>query len=191
MSRLRRFASLAAVAVAVLSVSVAGPASAETTDARAAFSKQARAAGLNQVDAKALQAKVDRYLARHDGRQVAANEIALADGATLTVTVPGEQYVRELSAPAGNRAAAQWECDEEYFCMYRQTLGMGDRLALYYCQDYALRDWTGEGSYYNLQTRGTQALMKNQNRTVIHVTPGAPYGNPSYDWTPVWYVRPC
>ncbi|MEV0227131.1 hypothetical protein [Streptomyces sp. NPDC050704] len=191
MSLLKRYASLAAAAVAVLSVGLAVPASAESTHARAAFGEQARTAGLSRDDADALQSKVDRYLARHDGRQVAANEIALADGATLTVTVPGERYVRELSTSAGSRAVAQWECDQEYFCMYRQQLGMGDRLALYYCQDYALQDWTGEGSYYNLQTRGTQALMKNQNRTVIDVTPGAPYGNPSYDWTPVWYVRPC
>ncbi|MFE5812991.1 peptidase inhibitor family I36 protein [Streptomyces sp. NPDC056479] len=192
MSKMKRYASLAAAAVAVLSVGFAGPASAETTRTQAAFGEQARAAGLSRDDAKALQTKVDRYLARHDGRQVAANEIVLAEGATLTVTVPGEKYVRELSTSAGSRAAAaQWECADEYFCMYRQQLGMGDRLALYYCQDYALQDWTGEGSYYNLQTRGTQALLKNQNRTVIHVTPGAPYGNPSYDWTPVWYVRPC
>ncbi|NNN34748.1 hypothetical protein HLK59_31185 [Streptomyces sp. S3(2020)] len=56
--------------------------------------------------------------------------------------------MRELGTSAGSRAAAQWECD----------------------QDYAL---------------------KNHNRTVIHVAPGAPYGNPSYDWTPVWYVGPC
>ncbi|MGW0746499.1 peptidase inhibitor family I36 protein [Streptomyces sp. NPDC002817] len=191
MSLLKRYAALAAAAVAVLSVGLAVPASAETTHTQAAFGEQARAAGLGRDDAEALQAKVDRYLAHHDGRQVAANEIALADGARLTVTVPGEKYVRELSTSAGTRAAAQWECDQDYFCMYRQQLGMGDRLALYYCQDYALQDWTGEGSYYNLQTRGTQALLKNQNRTVIHTTPAAPYGNPSYDWTPVWYVRPC
>ncbi|MFD3842932.1 hypothetical protein ACFWWC_42955 [Streptomyces sp. NPDC058642] len=191
MSLLKRYASLAAAVVAVLSVGLAVPASAETTRTQAAFGEQARAAGLSQDDAKALQTKVDRYLARHHGRQVAANEIALGDGATLTVTVPGEKYVRELSTSAGTRAAAQWECDQDYFCMYRQQLGMGDRLALYYCQDYALQDWTGEGSYYNLQTRGTQAQFKNRNRTVIHTTPAAPYGDPSYDWTPVWFVRPC
>ncbi|MFF4274249.1 peptidase inhibitor family I36 protein [Streptomyces sp. NPDC001536] len=191
MSLVKRYASLVAAAVAAVSVGLAVPASAEAAPARSAFGEQVRAAGLSRDDADALQTKVDRYLARHDGRQVAANEIALGDGATLTVTVPGERYVRDLGTSAESRAAAQWECDQEYFCMYREQLGMGDRLALYYCQDYALQDWTGEGSYYNLQTRGTQALLKNKNRTVIHVTPGAPYGNPSYDWTPVWYVRPC
>jgi hypothetical protein len=192
MSILKRYASLAAAAVAVLSVSLAGPASAETTHSKAAFGAQARAAGLSQDAARSLQAKVDHYLARHHGRQVAANEIALADGATLTVTVPGEKRVRDLSKPTGSRAAtAQWECSQDYFCMYRDVLGLGDRLALYHCQDYALQDWTGDGSYYNLQTRGTQALFKNQNRTVIDVTPAAPFSNASYDWTPVWFVRPC
>lgn len=54
--------------------------------------------------------------------------------------------------------------------MYRQELGMGDRLSLYFCQEYALQDWTGRGSYYNLQTCGTRALLKDQNRTVIDIT---------------------
>jgi hypothetical protein len=191
MSTLKRYTSLAAAAVAVLSMGLAGPASAQPTHTQGAFAEQARTAGLGRGDAEALQTKVDRYLARHDGRQVAANEIALADGAVLTVTVPGEKYVRELNTSAKSRAAAQWDCDQDYFCMYRQELGMGDRLSLYFCQDYALQDWTGRGSYYNLQTRGTQALMKNQNRTVIEPTPAAPFSNASYDWTPVWYVRPC
>ncbi|MDN3027902.1 hypothetical protein [Streptomyces sp. S.PB5] len=191
MSMLKRCASLAVAAVSVLVVGLAGPASAETAGSRAAFGEQARAAGLGSVDAKALQAKVDRYLARHDGRQIAANEIALPGGAKLTVTVPGEKYVRVLGTSAGSRAAAQWECDQEYFCMYREMLGMGDRLALYYCQDYALQDWTDYGSYYNLQTPGTQARMKDRNRTVIDTTPPAPFGHSSYDWTPVWFVRPC
>ncbi|MFJ8593502.1 hypothetical protein [Streptomyces sp. NPDC093598] len=191
MSILKRYASLAAVAAALLTVGLAGPASAETTRPQTAFDGQARAAGLSRDTADALQAKVDRYLTRQDGRQVSANEILLADGARLTVTVPGEKYVRELSTPAASRAAAQWECDYEYFCMYRQQLGMGDRLALFHCQDHALQNWTGYGSYYNNQTRGTQALFKNQNRTVIDVTLGAPFSVASYDWTPVWYVRPC
>jgi len=191
MSITKRCASLAAAVVAVLSVGVAGPASADTTHTPAAFAQQARAAGLSRADADALQTKVDRYLARHDGRQIAANKIDLGDGATLTVTVPGEKRVRDLNTSTTSRAAAQWECRQEYFCMYRDVLGLGDRLDLYYCQDYALQDWTGDGSYYNLQTRDTRALMKDRNRTVIDITPGAPYGNPSYDWTPVWYVRPC
>ena len=191
MSRLKRYASLAAAVAALLTVGLAGPASAETTHTRAAFDEQARAAGLSRDKAGALQAKVDHYLSRQDGRQVSPNEIVLADGARLTVTVPGEKYVRELGTPAASRTAAQWECDYEYFCMFRQTLGMGDRLALFHCQDYALQDWTGDGSYYNNQTRGTRALFKNQNRTVIDVTLGAPFSVASYDWTPVWYVRPC
>ncbi|MEU3937362.1 peptidase inhibitor family I36 protein [Streptomyces sp. NPDC029044] len=191
MSILKRYASLAVAALALSAVGLTGPASADTARTPAAFDKQARAAGLSRDDADALQAKVDRYLARQDGRQVSANEIALADGAKLTVTVPGERYVRDLSAPTARRAAAQWECDYTYFCMFRQTLGMGDRLALYHCQDHALQNWTGEGSYYNNQTPGTRAVFKNRNRNVIHTTPDAPFSVASYDWTPVWFVRPC
>ncbi|MFF7139435.1 hypothetical protein ACFZBZ_44990 [Streptomyces sp. NPDC008196] len=188
---LKRCASTVAAAFIVLAVGLTGPASAGTAQGEARFDGQARAAGLTVGQTEALQAKMDRYLARHGGQQVAANEIRLTDGATLTVTVPGEAYVRDMAAPAGTRSAAQWECDYEYFCMYRETLGMGDRLALYYCQDYALNNWVGEGSYYNNQTRGTQAQFKDQNRTVIHTTLGAPWSMASFDWTPVWYVKPC
>ncbi|MFJ4244813.1 hypothetical protein ACIP17_29920 [Streptomyces iakyrus] len=193
MSILKRYASLAAVALALLSVGWAGSASAGTAPTSAVFDEQASAAGLSRDEADALQAKVDRYLARQDGRQVSANEIVLADGARLTVTVPGERYVREMntSATTASRSAAQWECDYTYFCMFRQTLGMGDRLALYHCQDYALQNWTGEGSYYNNQTPGTRAVFKNQNRNVIDTTLAAPFSVASYDWTPVWFVRPC
>ncbi|MFE0476355.1 hypothetical protein ACFW2V_32665 [Streptomyces sp. NPDC058947] len=191
MSGLKRYASLAAAAVALLTAGLAGPAAAQTTQAPGVFEVQARAAGLSSAGADALQAKVDRYLARHGGRQVAANEIVRADGATLTVTVPGEKSVRDLRTTAGTRAATQWECDYGYFCMYRQQLGLGDRLAFYHCQDYALQYWTGYGSYYNHQTPGTRALFKGQNRNVIFTTPEATYSEPSYDWTHVWFVRPC
>ncbi|MHC3473157.1 hypothetical protein ACYF6T_31325 [Streptomyces sp. 7R007] len=191
MSVLKRYASLAAGAVVVLAVGWAGPAFAETAGGHTPFVVQARAAGLTAEQAGALQAKVDGYLARQDGRQVAANEIRLAGGATLTLTVPGERYVRDLAAPDAARTTEDWECDYTYFCMYRQPLGQGERLSLYHCQDYALQDWLGEGSYYNNQTPGTQAQFKDRNRRVIYTTPRAPFSDASFDWTPVWYVKPC
>lgn len=187
----KRYAAALAATVTLMTLGLSGPATAGTTDATATFTTQSRAAGLSGADAQALQKKVDRYLQRHSGRQVSPNEIDLANGARLTVTVPGEKVVREFRGATAPRAAVQWECDHGYFCMFRQTLGMGDRIALYYCQDYALQGWTGYGSYYNNQTRGTQALLKNQNRTVVDVTPAAPFSHASYDWTPIWFVRPC
>jgi hypothetical protein len=191
MSVLKRFAAVAAAAVALLAVGMTGPASAETAQAGAAFGEQTRAAGLTEERADALQAKVDRYLAREDGRQVSANEIRLANGAALLVAVPGEKYARDLTKPTGTRAAAAWECDYEYFCMYRGQNGTGDRLALYHCRDHALSNWVGYGSWYNNQTPGTQAQLKGRNGNVLVTTVGAPSYHPSFNWDPIWYVKPC
>lgn len=191
MSVVKRFASVAAAALALLAVGLTGPASAAPAQADTVFGAQARAAGLTQAQADALQAKVEGNLARLGGRQVSANEIRLAEGATLLVPVPGEKYARDLTSPAGTRSALAWECTYEYFCMYRGQNGTGERLALYYCQDYALDNWVGLGSWWNYQTTGTRAQFKDRNRTVIYTTPGASSYNGSYDWTPVWYVKPC
>ncbi|MFI1353346.1 peptidase inhibitor family I36 protein [Streptomyces sp. NPDC020898] len=191
MSVVKRFASVAAAAVTLLALGMTGPASAGTAQADAAFGGQARAAGLSQEQADALQAKVEGLLARQDGRQVSANEISLGDGATLLVSVPGEKYARDLTSPVGTRAAAAWECSYEYFCMYRGQNGTGNRLALYNCQNYALSNWEGLGSWWNNQTPGTRAQFKNQSGGVIFTTPGASSWDGSYNWTPVWYVKPC
>ncbi len=191
MSVVKRFASVAAAAVTLLALGMTGQASAGTVQADAAFGGQARAAGLSQGQADALQAKVDGLLDRQEGRQVSANEISLADGATLLVSVPGEKYARDLTSPVGTRAAAAWECSYEYFCMYRGQNGTGDRLALYNCRDYALSDWEGLGSWWNNQTPGTRAQLKDQNRNVVTTTLPASSYNPSYNWTPIWYVKPC
>ncbi|MDX3454497.1 peptidase inhibitor family I36 protein [Streptomyces sp. ME02-8801-2C] len=191
MSVVKRFASVAAASVALLAMGMTGPASAASTQADTAFAAQARAAGLTQGQADALQAKVERNIAQQGGRQISANEIRLAEGATLLVAVPGEKYARDLTKPAGTRAAAAWECDYEYFCMYRGQNGTGERLALYNCRDYALTNWTGLGSFYNNQTPGTRAQLKDRNRTVIYTTLGAPSHHPSFNWDPIWYVKPC
>lgn len=191
MSVVKRFASVAAAALALLAVGLTGPASAGTAQADTAFGAQARAAGLTQVQADALQTEVESNLARLGGRQVSANEIRLAEGATLLIPVPGEKYARDLTSPAGTRTAAAWECDYGWFCMYRGENGTGERLALYYCQDRLLDNWTGYGSWWNNQTPGTQAQFKDRNRNVIFTTPGASSWDDSYYWTPVWYVKPC
>ncbi|MGW1712731.1 peptidase inhibitor family I36 protein [Streptomyces sp. NPDC002156] len=191
MSVVKRFASVAAATLALLAVGLTGPASAGTAQADTAFGAQARAAGLTQVQADALQTEVEGNLARLGGRQVSANEIRLAEGATLLIPVPGEKYARDLTSPAGTRTAAAWECDYGWFCMYRGENGTGERLALYYCQDRLLDNWTGYGSWWNNQTPGTQAQFKDRNRNVIFTTPGASSWDDSYYWTPVWYVKPC
>ena len=162
-----------------------------TAAAHTDFTAQTKKAGLSSAQTTALQAKVDHYLAKADGRQVSANKIVMSDGAQLTVVAPGQKYARDLAAPPQTRKVTAWECDYKYFCMYRGQNGTGDRLALYNCRDYALSNWTGYGSWYNNQTPGTRAQLKGRNREVLVTTLGAPSYNPSYNWDPIWYVKPC
>ncbi|MEU7135558.1 hypothetical protein [Streptomyces sp. NPDC046261] len=173
----------AATALAGSLIGTSGTASAAGT---ADFGAQAKKAGLSGAQAKELQSRVDDYLARGGGRQVAANKIEL-DGASLTLALPGEKKARDLSSANAKFA----ECRYERFCMFRGQNFTGDQLDLYYCKDHALSNWRGYGSWLNNQTPGTQARLKDRNRNVVTTTVGAPSYNPSYYWEPIWYVRPC
>lgn len=190
---LRKTMVTAVTVAALVTLGLAGPASADSGSgaAGAAFAGQAGAAGLTASQANALQEQVESRLAGVEGRQVSANRIALANGASLVVAVPGEQYARDLAAPNGKQKVLAWECDYTYFCMYRGPNGTGDRLALYKCQNYGLTNWVGVGSYYNRQTPGTQAQFKNKSGAVIWTTGGAPSYHANYNWDPVWTVKPC
>ncbi|MFI5804043.1 peptidase inhibitor family I36 protein [Streptomyces sp. NPDC051561] len=181
----------AVAAAALVTLGMAVPAAADSGPGAkgSSFGAQAQQAGLTEGQATALQERVESRIAQQGGRQVSANEIALP-GASLLVAVPGEKYARDLATP-GRQSALAWECDYEYFCMYRGTNGTGDRLALYKCQNYGLTNWVGTGSYYNRQTPGTKAQFKNQSGAVIWTTGGAPSFHANYDWDPVWTVKPC
>ncbi len=175
--------AFAATALAGSLIGASGTASAAGT---AGFADQAKKAGLSGSQAKELQTRVNDYLARTGGKQVAANRIEL-DGATLTLTLPGERKTRDLSSANAKFA----ECRYERFCMFRGESFTGDQLDLYYCKDHALSNWRGYGSWFNNQTPGTQARLKDRNRNVVTTTVGAPSYHPSYYWEPIWYVRPC
>jgi hypothetical protein len=193
MPMLRKTMVTAVTAAALVTLGLVGPASADSGSGAvdASFAAQAGAAGLTASQAKALQEQVDGRLAGVDGRQVSANKIALTNGASLVVAVPGEKFARDLTAPNGRQQALAWECDYEYFCMYRGPNGTGDRLALYTCQNHGLTNWTGVGSFFNNQTPGTKAQFKNKSGAVINTTLGAPSYHGSYNWDPVWTVKPC
>ncbi|MEU4208438.1 hypothetical protein AB0F13_00305 [Streptomyces sp. NPDC026206] len=180
--------SVAATALAGSLIGATGTASAAGTGTTgtAEFAAQAKKAGLTGSQAKELQSRVDRYLADLGGKQVAVNKIERGDMSVL-VTLPGERVARDLTA----QKQFAWYCPYENFCMYRGESGTGDQLNLYNCKTYGLTNWKGNGSWYNNQTPGTRAKLMDRNHNVLVTTVGAPSYNPSYNWDPIWYVKPC
>lgn len=149
-----------------------------------AFAAQARAAGLTAAEAKGLQARVDDYLQKVGGVQVAANEIEYGIGATLTLTLPGEQRARSLSDPD------MTDCPYYHFCGYKFNFGVGDRITAYYCNTRVYIPWTTNGSWFNNQTPQTWTQLQNYNGGVVtwSIAPQKWY---DYPWTPVYWVDPC
>lgn len=168
----------------------AGSVSAQAASSGSAFAAQAKALGLTTADAKSLQARADYYLAKVGGTQVGINKIQLS-GAQILLTLPGEQVARELDAPIGIQGA----CPFLHFCAYRWENYVGDsfqqtQIDMYYCQFYGM-PWGGRGSWRNNQTQGTKAKFYNKYYGYLTQTLGAYTETSSFDWTPVWYVKPC
>lgn len=195
MSTFRTAASSVAAVALGAGLLLAGPASADSIPTRSVpshahpdFTAQARKAGLTGAQARELQTRVDEYLARMGGTQVAANRIDLKGG-DIVVAVPGEKYTRDLNTPAV--AHPHDACPYGDFCMFTGTGFTGSQFNLYTCGTYDLSNWNGNGSYDNNQTPGTAAKMLDRNYNVIDTTPGAYWLQSTYDWTPVWHVVPC
>jgi len=156
------------------------------------YAAQAEAAGLTPAQTSALQARVSDYLNEMGGRQVALNEIAF-DGGQLLVALPGEDQPRNFGSGSGTQVVESPCAVEMYngwFCAFRYTGFQGDQLNWYYCGTYNM-PWTGFGSWRNNQTRGTRARFLNASGAVIYTTPPAYSSSLSYNWGPVYRVRPC
>jgi hypothetical protein len=154
------------------------------------FAAQARSARLTSSQAAALQARVDAYLAKMGGTQVAINKISLADRSVMLLALPGQEHARDLNASSAVQASAT--CSYHYFCAYRYTGFSGDEIDMYACRPYSIPGyWNGPGSWINNQSPGRKARMADRNGTTIYVTPGAPSDDRNGSWTPVWYVQPC
>lgn len=174
-----------------------GAAVASSTDA--GFVAQARAAGVSAEKAAALQAKVDDYLARLQGRgkQVSPNQISMK-GAVLNVTVPGEARPRQLVQPS--QAVPQATVCKDFsswspvpygwFCAYRFQWGGGDSIGMYDCDNYFI-PWVSEGSWMNNQTAGTVPRLYFRNLSWWDMP--AAYSMQGYhvDWNPVNSITNC
>ena len=153
------------------------------------FAAQAAAAHLTAAQTTALQSKVNGYLTKLGGKQVALNQIAF-DGGEILVALPGEAHPRSFAGP---QVALADMCAGQlngYFCVFQSTYYTGDELAWWKCASYPML-WSGYGSWKNNQTAGTQAVFRNYSGGVIYTTPGAYSYSPNYNWTPVYHINIC
>ncbi|NKE62109.1 hypothetical protein FXN61_37330 [Lentzea sp. PSKA42] len=114
---------------------------------------------------------------------LAAAAVVFGLTGTLTATASAQPEVEVAAAPA--------DCPKYYFCGYRKA--NYKELAFKYKDCYLQKIPTlfSGGSWYNNQSRGTQARMYDINKKHLYTTPGAPSKDPTANWLPVWYVDAC
>ena len=93
------------------------------------------------------------------------------------------------SAQAVITATTQHGCPYLYFCAFSGTNFTGTKIQMYYCQFYNM-PFVGTGSWVNNQTPGTRAKFYDLYYNLKFTTAGA-YSTGTYNWTPIFYVKPC
>jgi hypothetical protein len=184
--------SLSMGLVIVLSVVITGTGTAQAAAGTSSseFAQQAKMAGLSAAEARFLQSRVDGYLKKLGGKQTAANEIQTAEGAVLTLTLPGESKVRSLTGSSGAVALSGLGCPYYNLCAWQLNYGMGDQVKAYSCSKLYWIPWTTHGSFENNQTPGTLARLENYNGGVVDYT-FAYQISYDYDWLPIFWIDPC
>jgi hypothetical protein len=188
------FAVTVALAAFAASPALAHDGRPAATDAR--LQAQIEANDLSPREARSLQARVDRVVARTDGTQVAINQVVWDGGDTL-IPLPGERKARDLGAatPRGFGTAAREpsdNCRYYQFCTYhtRDWHGIENRM-----QSCVLHIDRGGifGSYRNNQTPGTRARFYNSGVERIATTQPAPFRNTVDPFlaSATFYIRPC
>lgn len=185
---MRRTGALAAAGLLLVAMTV-GAAVPSYANPVKGFAAQARDAGLTGAQATALQARMDTYLARTGGKQVAINKIDLDGQAELVLTLPGETRAREIGDP--DRAGLQNECLQYYFCAFSQQQYGGDTLRYFYCAYKLSMPFAGFGSYSNAQTKGTSAHFYGSNGAYMYDSLRAAVLVTPFNWTYVWWIKPC
>ncbi|MFI5806672.1 hypothetical protein [Streptomyces sp. NPDC051561] len=181
--------AMTVVALAV-TTSVAG-ASTAAGGGHPDFGSQARTLGLSSSQAKSLQIKVDGYLAKEGGTQVAANRIQLP-GADLTVALPGEKYARDSNGNKVNdQRAAAASCTYTNVCAYSKTYFGGDKKTLYTCNQLNSIPWVGDGSWINNQNSSLRARFYDINQNVGWISPGGYSEDLVAPWGWVHWLSPC
>lgn len=156
------------------------------------FAAQAHNAGLTSSQAATLQARVDSYLAKAGGVQVAANEVSVPGGDVL-FALPGEKRARHIDGASNGSVTPMVSCAYHYICGTSGQDYTGDVVTASHCgTDVEVPDsFTGYGSWINNQTPGVKAYFKNKSHSKIYTTAAAYSYNSSYNWKPVWYIDAC
>jgi hypothetical protein len=152
------------------------------------FAAQAQSAGLSLGQALALQSRVDGYLRAVGGVQTAANEINV-NGNRLTLAVPGETRARSLTASASANGVEF--CAIGDICNFSQPNYQGDQISVSVCGQLTYIPWVGLGSWANAQTGGDRATFYRGDKSVYTITCPGFCETSSFDWTPVYWVKPC
>ncbi|MGE7387310.1 peptidase inhibitor family I36 protein [Streptomyces sp. NPDC004126] len=184
-------AALAMTAAALLAAPGAAGAATGADGGPAGFAAQARAAGLDGAQAKGLQKRVDSYLAKEAGTQVAANKITLAGGGEILLALPGEKYARELGTSQPTAATAAANCAYTYVCAYSGTWFSGDKKSFYTCNTLNSIPWSGTGSWINNQRPELRARFYDVNKNVGWISPGGYSEDGEAPWGWVYYLSPC
>ncbi|MFJ2163230.1 hypothetical protein [Streptomyces sp. NPDC087856] len=154
----------------------------------ALFEQQAGRLGLTTTERQSLQSRVDVYLKRTGGTQVALNKVSLDNGkGYVLLTLPGERTVRDISA-AGHPSFHG--CAYYFFCAFQSVSFEGDVNAWSDC-DVDEISFIGYGSWVNNQTAGTRAQFKDESRVTRWTDSGAPTEDNSADWNWVFFVKAC
>ncbi|MGW6054333.1 peptidase inhibitor family I36 protein [Streptomyces sp. NPDC055189] len=163
------------------------------------FAQQAQSAHLTSAQTTALQADVDRYLAKTGGTQTALNKIDLKEKGEILVALPGEARPRDFASGNGTRIAADPCLDvpgvSGNFCAYQRDNFQGTIIKMRQCNTkYYVSTWGRGGSWVNDQTRNLEsrrARMYNPSGGLVYKTPRAYSSDAHGDWMPVRYVIPC
>jgi hypothetical protein len=133
---------------------------------------------------------VDDYLVKTGGVQTAANRIEYS-GAILTVVLPGEEKVRDLSAKAGVAPLAAG-CTYEWLCTWSGPNFTGSQLAFYYCNSWTWIPWTGtNGSWDNNQTPGTKMGIQARIGSRYYAFPAHNIQSYGVNWYNIFYISAC
>ncbi len=189
----RLFTATAAFVALAAAPAMAHDGRAAATDAQ--LWAQVQANDLSPRQARYLQARVDRVIARTDGTQVAINQVVWDGGDTL-VPLPGERRARELGTAArgfGSAARAPSDdCKYFQFCTYHTRDWHGIENRMESCVLHIDRGGIF-GSYRNNQTPGTRARFYNSGVELIATTQPAPFKNTVDPFlaSATFYIRPC
>jgi hypothetical protein len=192
----RLFTATAALVALAAAPAMAHEGRPAATDAK--LRAQIEANDLSPRQARFLQARVDRVVARTGGTQVAINQVVWDGGDTL-VPLPGERRARELGT--GARAASDHSsrrlgrpdnCHYYQFCTYYHRNYTGIETRMESCTLHLDRGGIF-GSYWNNQTPGTKARFYNSGVELIATTQPAPFWNTVDPFlaSATFYIRPC